>query len=77
MGRKLDLDRIEPDRKRKRIAAALSSTDAATVTKISAMHSVPSSRVVSRMISHGMAIEQRRRIVLYRVKWPTHPRDPR
>jgi hypothetical protein len=77
MGRKLDLDRIEADRKRKRIAVALSAADAGTVTKLSAMRGVPSSRVVARMIGDGMAIEQGGRIKLDRVKWPTHPTDPR
>lgn len=74
---KPNLDRIEPDRKRKRIAVALSAGDAGTVTQISAMRGVPSSRVVARMISDGMAIEQRGRLILDRPNWPTHPADPR
>jgi len=77
MARKSNLDRIEPDRKRKRIAVALTAGDAGAVTQISAMRGVPSSRVVARMIGDGMAIEQRGRIVLDRPKWPTHPNDPR
>jgi hypothetical protein len=67
----------EADRRRKRITVALSSTDAAAVNEISAMHEVPSSRVVARMISDGMMIEQRGRLTLDRPQWPTHPADPR
>ena len=74
---KPNLDRIEPDRKRKRIAVALSAADAGAVTQLSAMRGVPSSRVVARMIGDGMSIEQRGRIILDRPKWPTHPTDPR
>lgn len=77
MGRKPHLDRIEPDRKRKRIAVALSAADAGAVTQISAMRGVPSSRVVGYMIGNGMAIEERGRLILDRPKWPTHPTDPR
>ncbi len=77
MLRKPNLDRIEPDRKRKRIAVALSAADAGAVTQISAVRGVPSSRVVAYMIRGGMEIEQRGRIILDRPKWPTHPADPR
>lgn len=77
MARKSNLDRIEPDRKRKRIAVALSAADAGAVTQISVMRGVPSSRVVARMIGDGMTIEQRGRIIHDRPKWPTHPNDPR
>lgn len=77
MASKSNLDHIEPDRKRKRIAVALSAADAGAVTQISAMRGVPSSRVVARMVGDGMAIEQRGRVILDRPKWPTHPNDPR
>jgi hypothetical protein len=77
MARKLNLDRIEPDRKRKRIAVALSAADAGAVTQISAMRGAPSSRVVARMIGDGMALEKRGRVILDRLEWPTHPTDPR
>lgn len=77
MGRKLRMENGEADRKRKRITVALSSSDAAHVTQISALRGVPNSRVVSRMIGDGMVIEQRGRLALDRPAWPSHPVDPR
>lgn len=77
MGRKIDPDAIERDRKKKRIAVPLSARDAAAVTRISALRGFPSSRVVGYMIGKGMEIEQRGRILLDRVTWPPHPTDPR
>ena len=77
MGRKINPDAIEADRKKKRITVPLSAADAAAVTRISALRGFPSSRVVGYMIGKGMDIEQRGRILLDRPTWPRHPTDPR
>jgi hypothetical protein len=77
MGRRINPDAIEGDRKKKRITVPLTASDAATVTRISALKGFPSSRVVGYMIGKGMDIEQRGRILLDRPKWPSHPTDPR
>jgi hypothetical protein len=77
MGRKPDLDRIEPDRKRKRITVAVSARDAAAITKISALVGKTSTHMVGYMIGGGMEIEQYGRFMLDRPTWPPHPKEPR
>jgi hypothetical protein len=77
MGRRINPDAIEADRKKKRITVPISARDAAAVTQISALRGFPSSRVVGYMVGKGMELEQRGRILLDRPKWPSHPTDPR